>query len=231
MSTPCAPSPMSWSEIMDYLFHTEHPVPSTMSWSEIMDHISPKTTTAIGIDLNTRGHEVRKLLFAGFGLRIKNSGYDPEDVLQEVYRGILARNRGKCPFDPAKSSFGHYVHMVCECILNNYHRKESRRREFEQIGMPTPSDAEQVDAAQIAERMLVASSHGQGSESGALHRLSIHLSRKQQTGSTIDPLAFTVVQCLAAGMSRKDIARHVGVSTTRIQVAISNLRQHTCDWQ
>lgn len=82
----------------------------------------------VGIDLDRRGVEVRRLLYAGFGVRMARAGYDPEDVLQEVYRGILVRNRGRCPFDARKSSFGHYVHMVIECILSNYHRRESRRR-------------------------------------------------------------------------------------------------------
>ena len=92
---------------------------------------SPVSQVPLGIDLHKRGHEVRKLMYAGFGLRIARSGYDPEEVLQEVYRGILVRNEGKCPFDVRKSSFGHYVHMVIECVLNNYHRKEQRKRHHE----------------------------------------------------------------------------------------------------
>lgn len=91
----------------------------------------PSVSVAIGIDLEKRGHEVRKLLYAGFGARIARHGYDPEEVLHDVYRGLLVRNKGKCPFDVRKSSFGHYVHMVIECILNNYHRKHSRHREKE----------------------------------------------------------------------------------------------------
>ena len=91
----------------------------------------PVVVKVLGIDLDRRGVEVRRLLHAGFGLRMARGGYDPEDVLQEVYRGILVRNRGKCPFDPAKSSFGHYVHMVIECVLSNYHRRESRHRTAE----------------------------------------------------------------------------------------------------
>jgi len=87
-----------------------------------------------GIDLGKRGHEVKKLFYAGFASRVLRQGYDPEEVLQEVYAGILVRNRGKCPFDSSKSSFGHYVHMVTECILSNYHRKHSSRLKFESIG-------------------------------------------------------------------------------------------------
>lgn len=89
-----------------------------------------------GIDLGERSSrsgvvykadEVRKLLYSGFMGKILSAGYDPEDVLQEVYRGLLVRNKGRCPYDGEKSSFGYYVHMVISCILANYHRKEERR--------------------------------------------------------------------------------------------------------
>lgn len=89
----------------------------------------------LGIDLKNRSDEVRKLLYAGFGKRIHQLGYDPEDVLQEVYRGLLARNEGKCPWDKSKSTFGHYVHMVCGCILSNYHRRYSRINSRETVGV------------------------------------------------------------------------------------------------
>ena len=88
-----------------------------------------------GIDLAKRGHEVRKLFYAGFGRRVVKYGYDPDDVLQEVYQGLLVRNNGKCPFDPSKSSFGHYVHMVCGCIVSNYRRRYSRLSRNEQFGV------------------------------------------------------------------------------------------------
>ena len=93
------------------------------------------STSHLGIDLENRSHEVRKLFFAGFGKQCYAAGYDPEDVLQEIYRGLLARNKGICPFDPAKSSFGHYVHMVCGCVVANYHRKMNKLKQREQVGI------------------------------------------------------------------------------------------------
>lgn len=88
-----------------------------------------------GIDLAKRGHEVAKLFYAGFAGKLVAAGIDPEEVLQEVYRGILVRNQGMCPWDPAKSSFGHYVHMVCGCIISNYFRHENRKNAMEQTGI------------------------------------------------------------------------------------------------
>ena len=113
--------------------------PTTGDLDALRDLVAPPAPVVVavrlGIDLDRRGVEVRRLLYAGFGMRMARAGYDPEDVLQEVYRGILVRNRGRCPFDARKSSFGHYVHMVIECILSNYHRRESRRRASECVSL------------------------------------------------------------------------------------------------
>lgn len=84
--------------------------------------------SALGIDLAARGDEVRKLFYAGgFTGTLAREGIDPEEFLQEVYRGLLARNRGACPWDHRKSSFGHYVHIVIRCVLSNYLRRERLR--------------------------------------------------------------------------------------------------------
>ena len=102
-----------------------------VTWSAPKDPSPAGASGPQGIDLSRRGVEVRRLLHAGFGLWMSRAGYDPDDVLQEVYRGILVRNRGRCPFDVRRSSFGHYVHMVIGCVLSNYHRREGRHRTAE----------------------------------------------------------------------------------------------------
>lgn len=90
--------------------------------------------SALGIDLSVRGHEVRKLFYAGgFTGTLVREGIDPEEFLQEVYRGLLARNRGTCPWDHKKSSFGHYVHIVIRCVLSNYLRRERLRDSREEV--------------------------------------------------------------------------------------------------
>jgi len=84
--------------------------------------------SSLGIDLGVRGNEVRKLFYAGgFTGVLLREGIDPDEFLQEVYRGLLARNRGSCPWDAKKSSFGHYVHIVIRCVLSNYLRRERLR--------------------------------------------------------------------------------------------------------
>jgi len=98
------------------------------------DSIAVGPAPELGIDLSKRSREVARLMYKGFGAQIAKSGYDPDDILQEIYRGILSRNEGKCPYDPRKSSFSHYVYMVCHCVLMNIHRIEGRRRSREGLG-------------------------------------------------------------------------------------------------
>ena len=102
-----------------------------------------------GVDLDKRGHEVAKLFYAGFARSVIGRGYDPQEVLQEVYKGILIRNKGKCPFDPKKSTFGHYVHMVIKCILANYLRRWDRVKNAEFVALKTASgeDADLSDCS------------------------------------------------------------------------------------
>lgn len=184
-----------------------------------------------GIDLVNRGHEVRKLLFAGFGKRIAQAGYDPDDVLQEVFRGILARNEGKCPWDAKKSSFGHYVHMVCECILNNYHRKQSRMREFEQIGMNTlgrEGDWEESDAADAA----VADQNAGTDEAVGLDRavgsLGDWLSGMGERPEAT--LARQILPLLVEGYTRSEIAEQLAIDPSKVGRALNFLRKHSAEW-
>ena len=115
--------------------------------STLAVHIPEEPEVELGIDLARRGIEVRKLFYAGFARKVLRRGYEPDDVLQEVYKGILVRNRGKCPFDPRKSSFAHYVHMVSGCIWSNYKRRYSRLERNEVFGV-TNLDGEEEDVAQ-----------------------------------------------------------------------------------
>lgn len=188
------------------------------------------TAPVLGIDLARRGHEVRKLLFAGFGRRIARAGYDPEEVLQEVYRGILARNLGKCPFDARKSSFGHYVHLVISCILSNYHRREQRRREFEQVGLSSRS-GEETDVALAAERRLPNDARwGDGSDALAMRGMVSHLDRLRARGVEVNDHEVAIMHHLRDGLGRQEIAERLGLPPARVAQLIVSLREHARGW-
>lgn len=211
-----------------------------------VDNGSPQ----LGIDLEKRGHEVRKLLYAGFGARMARAGYDPEDVLQEVYRGILARNKGKCPFDVSKSSFGHYVHMVCSCILANYHRKQSRIAEFEQVGMYTRQGSSEDEWGGLEDASLGATTsngchagmfgdikevHEKVSQDMAFRSLtkSLYMSGFNSDGSLKKEatLAVKALRLLYAGHTRSEIANMLGVDSSKVGRALAYLRKVSAEWK
>lgn len=188
----------------------------------------------VGIDLANRGHEVRKLLFAGFGRRIFSAGYDPDDVLQEVYKGLLARNKGTCPWDPSKSSFGHYVYMVCSCVLSNYHRKQTRRRMFEQIGLPSYQDGQYAYRDAASNTTVPAretADHAGYLLNEAADDLVDYILALPRGTSTDARLAIDVLPYVASGTPRVSIAAALQVSMAAVSRAVSFLRRAALGWR
>lgn len=188
-----------------------------------------------GIDLVNRGHEVRKLFYAGFFGRVARYGYDPEEVLQEVYAGLLVRNRGKCPFDPKKSSFGHYVHMVCECIISNYHRKHNRHAQAEQFGY-TDLDGNEVDVASTDLATVEADQEEALGHELALASLGERLHEAACSVETSADMAL-VGKCLpllSEGMTRLEVATHLvkneGLHRARVLQAVDFIRSVAGEW-
>lgn len=183
----------------------------------------------VGIDLERRSHEVAKLLFAGYGRRIHGWGYDPEDVLQEVYKGLLIRNAGKCPWDARKSSFGHYVHMVCGCILSNYHRRMSRQRAMESVGVTTPTKDGfmTVDTGTACDTNLTLASY-QDLAPLLDQDFAKHLM------ATVPPtdaqLVHDVLPLVHQGYGRQDIAIAMNLPTNKVARALKHIRSAIDAW-
>ena len=190
------------------------------------------TSVHLGIDLVRRHREIPKLLFAGFGHLIRRAKYNPDDVLQEVYKGLLVRNRGRCPFDPRKASFGHYVHMVCSCVLANYHRKLKRQRSMEQLGSREWDDGVYVekDVADSNIAQTVVGTGGLPLYATAVEDLGSYLSTKHVARTPEGKLAITVLPLHAAGCTRTEIATSVGKSKAAVSKALTIIRAHAQAW-
>ena len=201
---------------------TRNPVPSGLDPSKLA------LASGAGIDLVNRSDEVAKLLFAGFGSWIKTSGYDPDDVLQEVYRGLLARNRGKCAWVASKSSFGHYVHMVCHGVLANYHRQQKRKRQMEQTGVLTWRKGEGLAIADVASAELPASPTSEAEQS-ALLTVTSSLADTLGTGDVADR-ARAVLPLLRDGWAKKDIAAQLSLDRSAVDSAVAYLRERAAVW-
>ena len=239
------PQTLPGAGILDIFGHTPQPVGSTgltldrqgvVRLSEGLTIAGPRR---LGIDLENRSHEVQKLLFAGFGSKIFSAGYDPDDVLQDVYKGILTRNNGICAWDAGKSSFGHYVHMVCGCVLHNFHRREQRRRYIEQIGLTVASGDrgarfKEVDVGDALAGQLTATFWGtpkQDVPSWALDDLGAHLravaGRRRQA---VAGLAVRLIPLARRGMSRAEMSAVLGESKAHISRAMAYLKAEALEW-
>lgn len=171
----------------------------------------------LGIDLAGRGLEVRKILFAGFGRQMAVWGYDPEDVLQEVYLGLMARNAGRCPWDGKKSSWGHYVHMVCSCILSNYSRKKRRIASVEQVGV-LGVGGEDVEVGGVAVG-------GVESDVEVMTDLNVYLK-----ASLNDPsAAVRVLPYVKAGYGKREMGV-MGIPEDVVDRGVRDLREGVRDW-
>ena len=82
----------------------------------------------LGVDVEAKSEDIKSIFYKHFAKMCIQSKYDPEEMLQEIYLGILHRNKGNCPFDPAKSSLSTYIVMVSRCILFNIFNKENKTR-------------------------------------------------------------------------------------------------------
>ena len=185
---------------------------------------------APGIDLAKRGHEVRKLFYAGFGRRVIKYGYDPDDVLQEIYKGLLVRNLGKCPFDPTKSSFGHYVHMVCGCIVSNYRRRYSRLSRNEQFGVMTvDGTVEDVSCADLA---IEAPEQEDIAEMASVSASLTDMVRREAYIRDMDPMvAEGCVALLMKGYRKSEIATAIDQHPNLVARNLRMIREVATVWR
>lgn len=173
---------------------------------------------SLGVDLENRAHEVRKLLFASFRGHMAVKNYDPDDVLQEIYKGLITRNNGKCPWDGRKSTFGYYVTMVIRCVLTNYHRKMSRRQDREH--------------AELSEAIVQpGSQYADTSEGLAAESLASWIARPEHGGETPDgQLALRILPLVSQGMTRREIVEQTGERDTLVSRALAHLRKWSKTW-
>lgn len=211
------------------------PVDDFFDLFESAPPLPPPPKPTLGIDLKRRAGEVRKLLFAGYGRRMFINGYDPEDVLQEVYKGLLVRNAGKCPWDSAKSSFGHYVHMVCGCILSNFHRKQYRIREVEQTGLSNPHGEgdEATRYMDVASNTTVPALPTHAAEDACLVEQADDLVDFMQDSNLRDEsrLATQLLPLLLRGTPRAALPSTLGTSRAAVTRAYTHLKKQAHDWR
>ena len=63
---------------------------------------------------------VRRIFHArGFARRLREAGWEDADAIQEIYVGLLTRQRGRSRFDPGRASLSKYVFLVVSSVTRN----------------------------------------------------------------------------------------------------------------
>ena len=210
----------------DRYFRTSDDVvgdPIFAEWGDLLIDKVVSEPRNVGIDLSSKHKDIKRLMYSGYGKVIHYNGYDPEDVLQEIYRGILARNNGKCAFDKEKSSFGHYVHMVIGCILSNYHRKRNKWKENEckAKGYDDSGNYGEIDCGQLAQV-------GEGyCEDVSYDRAKEELLEHCTTRVKKDLVCHLrpILELLSVGHTQTYIGKHLNLSRAIVNKIVKKLRE------
>jgi len=192
----------------------------------ILDILDPSNDPNRGIDLSKRGPEVAKLFYAGFARQVFSYGYEVEDVLQEVYAGILTRNNGKGAYNPKKASFSHYVYMVARCVISNYHRKQKKLNRGV-AKTPVLDDASNNSLLENSIEASVEPIHVDVFEDLCNHVKDLVQKSKNNTDAQI---ALKALPYVKQGFGRSEIAKKLDISDPVASRALAYLRQVTKEW-
>lgn len=199
----------------------------------ILDYFHPtkplEKAVPPGIDLLNRSDEVAKLLNYACGSAIRHYDYDFDDVLQDVYKGIIARNNGKSPWDPDRSSFGNYVILVSQSVFRNYHARQQRIRSREQIGTRTLKGSEYVtvDASELG---VTEPDWGQIGVVEVMDDLLTTMQSIEGSHKSEARLARQILPLVYKGMKRSEIADELDIGVAVVGRALSWLRGAAKEW-
>lgn len=98
----------------------------TRSLVRAIDEVDPQAP-ALGVDLERRLEDVRRLTYRYGGAVCDREGWDVEELIHDVVVAIAIRNRGVCPFDSRKGAFSSYVVRVVRQEVSRRLRREKVR--------------------------------------------------------------------------------------------------------
>jgi DNA-directed RNA polymerase specialized sigma24 family protein len=166
----------------------------------------------LGIDLENRMGEVRKLFMKHCAPMCIRAKCDPEEVLQEVYKGIIIRNNGECPFDPRKSAFSTYVVMVATCVSTNYVNKNSKTISREYYG------SQETPALEEDHILKSQSACASGLDDAEFSMTISHIKSK------IDSTARVVLDDLLDGYKVSTISKNRGIDSRRMSKYMDQIK-------
>jgi hypothetical protein len=181
-----------------------------------------QTGATKGVDLEVKYGDVERILFSKFrgkvALLTATTDLQREDILQEVYKGLLVRNDGKCPFDPGVAKLGTYVHMVCRCILSNLITKHVTRSNRELL----------VDETELTGQAAPEWSRPALSAGSVLSRFDDYLSSR---GDSEDlELARRAAPLMFQGYKKRELIRALSCKGKKVDEMVEYLQKAVRDW-
>jgi hypothetical protein len=160
----------------------------------------------VGIDIAKYENDIKKILYKRFGQMIAKNNLDPQDILQEVLKGIHARNQGKCPWDANKSTAGSYIYMVCRGIVLNQIRDLKSN--------PLHNNTENLDSLDIDPTYIEEGFSDIGNLKEILER-----------GSELDKLSAKMMPLFYKGSNQKEIMEDLNISKDIFKRGHENLKK------
>ncbi len=135
------------------------------------------------------------------------AGWDPEDLGQEVLLRAVNRARNGKPYDPSRSSLGHYLHVLTSSIMSNLLRQATRRSVEAVVEDTTRWDPaapdDQVGDAVALEDLLA----------------------DAVVAGRLPPSAVAVARALVEGRTHREVAAELGLDRAEVARVVEALRE------
>jgi DNA-directed RNA polymerase specialized sigma24 family protein len=167
-----------------------------------------------GFNIADKKKDIERIFYAFYAKRAVAEGLSVEDLLQQVFIGLISRNTKRGAWNPARGSFGSYIHLVIGSVYRNFRKKEISRGMKERLEVPknytesTTSDSDFLD-----DKIL-------------LDSFKNWIKTKKGMGD----LAGDVTVLLSEGRKKKEIAEQLGINSTHLHKLIVNLKSKVSEF-
>jgi DNA-directed RNA polymerase specialized sigma24 family protein len=174
----------------------------------VVDDESVTSPSNTGIDIVKKKKDIEKIFYAYYAKRAVSEGLSVEDLLQEVFKGLLVRNKGKGAWNPSRGSFGSYVHMVAGSVYKNFRKKEIKRGMKEKAEIPKNYTENSTEDSDYSNEEMIMSDFKKW------------IKTKRGMGDSV----VSIVELLSSGKKKKEIAEELGINSTSLHKAIDGLK-------
>ena len=167
-----------------------------------------------GFSIEEKKKDVERIFYAYYAKRAVAEGLSVEDLLQQVFIGLISRNTKSGAWNPSRGSFGNYIHLVIGSVYRNFRKKEISRGMREKLYTPQSyTESVTTDSDFLTDQVL-------------LDSFRDWIKTKKGMGE----LAGDITVLLSEGKKKKEIAEELGINTTSLHKMIAGLRSKVSEF-